>query len=107
MKNIYGYIRVTLLMAAIAFCLAGCSPDGFTSPNEAGIPLAADIDVNITVDQEINQVTFTLNNKAAYPVWIFEEQSKITYSTVNGLTKIYSTAGTYTVEIKIDRKSVV
>lgn len=101
MKNIYGYIRVTLLMAAIAFCLAGCSPDGFTSPNEAGIPLAADIDVNITVDQEINQVTFTLNNKAAYPVWIFEEQSKITYSTVNGLTKIYSTAGTYTVEIKI------
>lgn len=75
--------------------------DEFDSPSEGKVPLAADIDAEVTVDQETNQVTFTLNNTGCYPVWIFEETSGKSYSTLNGLTKVYRKAGTYSVEVKV------
>ena len=44
-------------------------------------------------------MTFTLEDvKAAYPIWIFDGT---TYSTTNGLKKIYAVAGDYTVDVKI------
>jgi len=97
MKRIYSYLG-SLLIVLLAF--VACTKD-FSRPSESDIPLATDIDVDITVDQELNQVTFTLKNQGAYPIWSFEENSKTVYSTLNGLTKIYNNAGTYTVEIKI------
>lgn len=98
MKRIYSNSYLGILLALLlAF---SCSED-FNYPSEDGIPMATDIDVEIIVDQEINQVTFNLKNPSSYPVWIFEEPSKKVYSTVNGLTKIYNIAGTYTVEVKI------
>lgn len=82
----------------LLFVITACSPESWTSPSESGLPSASDIDASITLDQSINQVTFTLNNAACYPIWIFDGK---TYSTTNGLSKIYSTYGTYNVEIKI------
>lgn len=95
MKRIYSYLA-SLLILLLAF--TACSPEDVMHPSEAGLPLAADIDVDITVDQTINQVTFTMNNKGCMPVWIFDGK---TYSTVNGLSKIYAKAGTYTVDVKV------
>lgn len=97
MKNIYSYLG-SLLIILLTF--AACKKD-IARPVEEGIPLATDIDVDIAVNQELNQVTFTLKNKGVYPVWIFEENSKTVYSTLNGFTRIYNTAGTYSVNVKI------
>ena len=95
MKNKSFYIGSLLLMLLV---FAGCHDDDYTHPSEAGIPLVTDLDVNISVDQSINQVTFSISNKACMPVWIFDGK---TYSTVNGLKRIYARAGEYSVDIKV------
>ncbi|MBX2966571.1 MAG: hypothetical protein KF845_10525 [Cyclobacteriaceae bacterium] len=98
MKRIFSntyFLSVLMLFVAVS-CM-----EEYNRPSEKDVPLAANIDVDIVVDQEINQVTFNLKNKSSYPVWIFEEPNRTEYSTINGLTKIYAVAGTYTVEIKI------
>lgn len=98
MKKIYQYWGSLLLMAGMTF--TACSPEKFVGPNEAGILQASEIEsaIHIAVDQSINQVTFNLDKKAAYPIWIFDGK---TYSTVNGLSKIYTVAGDYSVEVKV------
>ena len=85
-------------MVAIVF--AACSPEAFPSVSEGGIPVASSYEnaVEILVDQETNQVTFNLNGKGCMPVWVIDGK---TYSTVNGLKKIYTKAGDYTVDVKI------
>ena len=85
-------------MAGMTF--PACSPEEFDSPNEAGILQATDIEsaISIAVDQSINQVTFSMDKKGAYPIWIFDGK---TYSTTNGLSKIYTVAGGYSVEVKV------
>lgn len=85
-------------MAGMTF--TACSPEEFESPNEAGILQAADIEsaISIAVDQSINQVTFSMDKKGAYPIWIFDGK---TYSTTNGLSRIYTVAGDYSVEVKV------
>jgi len=97
MKRIYNYLGGLLIVLLV---FAACAKDIFR-PSEGGIPLATDIDVDIVVDQEINQVTFTFNNKGAYPIWSFVEKSKTVYSTSSKFTKVYNAAGTYSVEIKL------
>ncbi len=99
MKRIFSnnYFRSVLVLL-----LAFACTEEYNHPSEKNIPLAANIEVDIVVDQEINQVTFKLKNPGSYPVWIFEQENKPTeYSTRNNLTKIYAKAGTYSVEIKI------
>ena len=95
MKRIYNYIGC-LFMLLLA--LSGCKDEVYVHPSEAGIPLATELDIAIDVDQAINQVTFSISNKKCMPVWIFDGK---TYSTVNGLSRIYTKAGTYTVEVKL------
>ena len=99
MKHIYNYLGSLLLIMAIAF--TACSPEEFTSPSQSGLPQISNIvdgDIDIAVDQTINQVTFTLKKSGCMPVWIFDGKS---YSTVNGLSRIYTKAGTYTVDVKV------
>ncbi|MEG1616075.1 MAG: PKD domain-containing protein [Bacteroidales bacterium] len=97
MKKLFQYI-----FSALLFLVAGCSPDSISHPSEGGIPLAADINAEILVDQTTNEVTFKINNRACNPVWIFED-GKV--STVNGLTKTFVVAGTYQVEVKISNRN--
>lgn len=101
MKNIYRYIRATLLMATMIVCLASCSSEDFTSPNESGIPLAAEYEdaIQIDVDQETNYVTFSFKGKkGVMPVWIFDGK---TYSSSFNMKRYYRKAGDYSVDIKI------
>ncbi len=92
------YIKNILHTLFILFALTACAPEEWVTPSEDGIPSAADINPTITVDQSINQVSFSANNVGCYPIWIFDGKE---YSTVNGLSKIYSKHGTYEVEMKL------
>lgn len=95
MKLIFQYIAIIAVAVSL---FTSCTDDEVVHPSEAGIPLVTDLDINISVDQSINQVTFSINNKGCMPVWIFDGKS---YSTVNGMNKIYPKAGEYSVDIKV------
>lgn len=96
MKNIFKYMAGMLIAG---FAMTACSPEEFTGAN-GDIPIASSYEsaIEILVDQETNQVTFNLNSKGCMPVWIFDGKN---YSTVNGMQKIYTLAGDYTVDIRI------
>ena len=101
MKRIWQYIAI----AALAVSAAACTPE-YPIPNQAGLPQASDLDVNIIVDQETNYVTFVMNNKGVVPVWIFGDQkidgkaSKKYSYTDNNVSLRFRDAGEYTVEVK-------
>ena len=101
MKTIWQYIAI----AALAVSAAACTPE-YPTPQASGLPQASALDVNITVDQETNYVTFEMNNKGMVPVWIFGDQkvdgkaSKRYSYTVNNLSLRFRDAGEYTVEVK-------
>ena len=101
MKTIWQYIAI----AALAVSAAACTPE-YPIPNQAGLPQASDLDVNIVVDQETNYVTFVMNNKGVVPVWIFGDQkidgkaSKKYSYTDNNVTLRFREAGEHTVEVK-------
>lgn len=102
MKRLYNYSRSLLVLLLI---FTSCIED-YNNPSEGNIPLAADIEAEVIVNQETNEVTFSLKNSGNYPVWIFTETNgNKSYSTVNGLSKVYRKAGTYTVEVKIANAS--
>ena len=102
MKHIFRYLGVTLLLAGI---ISACSPEKITHPSEAGIPSATQIEPVISVDQEINQVTFALpaGTKGLIPVWLFQDKTGdwTQYSAQNGLKKIFTTAGEYSVRMHL------
>ena len=101
MKTIWQYIAI----AALAVSAAACTPE-YPLPNQAGLPQASDLDVNIIVDQETNYVTFVMNNKGVVPVWIFGDQkidgkaSKKYSYTDNNVTLRFREEGEHTVEVK-------
>ena len=98
MNKTFKYIGSVLMMA---LAMTACSPDEFDSPNQANIPSVGQADVSVEVDQTTNQVTLTMNNKACYPLWYIPNGAKTVYSTVNGLKRIFATAGDYQVKYQI------
>lgn len=103
MKNIYNYITVTFMLVTIALSQAGCSPEDFKSPNEAGIPLAAEYEdaIEIDVDQETNTVTFSFDRTDVIPFWTIHTATKAVYSSEVSFTQTFPKAGDYLVEVKI------
>ena len=98
MKKLQSYFGIFVVAV---LCLTGCKPEEVPTLNGGEIPQASlyENNIKVAVDQTTNQVTFTLEDvKAAYPIWIFDGT---TYSTTNGLKKIYAVAGDYTVDVKI------
>lgn len=100
MKRLSFYIASILTILSIGF--TACSPDDVTHPYEGGKPLIADYadKIQVTVDQTTNQATFSLADgiQGVMPLWIFDGK---TYSTVNGLQKIFTKAGDYSVDVQI------
>jgi hypothetical protein len=106
MKKIFNYIG-SALMLALAF--SSCSPESFDGLSEAGLPIASDAKVNVTVDQSINQVTFNMDCNQIYPLWVLPTDGKVVkntiYSTYNGLQKIYSRAGDYKICYRVGNRN--
>lgn len=99
MKNIMKYMGSMLL---IGFMMASCSPEDYDGLDPNDIPNASDADVTVTTDQDINQVTMTLNNPGMYPIWIVDGK---TYSVRNPFQKINAGAGDYAVELKLGNRN--
>ena len=95
MKNIFSYLFV---LTCLLFVMAGCSPEDFAHPSQSKVPKATDMNIEIAVDQQTNMVTFQLHNPGNNPIWYFSDGKS---STVNGCMKVYKTAGTYSVEVKM------
>ena len=105
MKNSLKYIFSAFVLAG---SLVACSPDDFEGVNEAGIPQATSFgdNVKIVVDQELNQVSLTLDAPAVYPIWtITLPNGKEEKTTVNGYTKIYTNSGDYKVTVKVGNRN--
>lgn len=100
MKKIFKFLGALLLGIST---VTSCSPDEFDTAKAGGEPQIENIEAKADVDQTTNIVTFSLPEglKNVYPIWIFDGK---TYSTVNGLTKLFVAAGDYTVEYKIANK---
>lgn len=101
MKRFHQYIGGIILLSTLA--VTACSPDDFREIGEGGVPEISQYEsaVDIQVNQETNEVTFTLNVPGCMPYWHFVGQNQHPYSTVNGLKRVYTLAGTYTVEVRI------
>lgn len=98
MKKTFRYIYGLLAALIVGVAFTACSPDSVMDIDPNQVPKASDIDVEISVDQEVNQVTFTLKTPECTPIWKFSDGSK---STINGCNKIYAIAGEYEVEISM------
>ena len=53
MKKIYKQISGALLMLTLILNITACSPESFTSPNEAGIPVVSDYEDCIRIRKPI------------------------------------------------------
>ena len=97
---------IKLFAATAASVLAfSCTPD-FMTPDKSQLPQASDLTPVITVDQETNYVTFSIQEKGVVPMWIFGEDKvdgkankKYAY-TGNGISLRIREEGTHTVELK-------
>ena len=96
-------IKYFALAAAVLAAFAACSPEEVIHPSEAGIASAQNYEPVIAVDQETNQVTFSVDAKGVIPVWVFADKSGewTQYSAQNGLQKIFASMGDYQVRMYI------
>lgn len=95
-----------LTAALMALCLAACSPEDFDGVSEAGLPVASEANVSVSVDDATNAVTLSMDAKGQYVMWYLPVDGKevtknAVYSTVNPFTKIWTAAGDYTVYYRI------
>lgn len=100
MKNIAAAACVALLSLT-----AACSADKFEGVDPNGRPDANEIDATVTVDQETNTYTLTLNNKGYYPVWTVNVGRNPKVSTLNGFTGVIAEKGTYQVEVRMGNRN--
>ena len=98
MKRILSILGISVLVFS-------CSVEEINHPSEADAPLAARFEPVVTVDQETNQVTFSLpsGTKGVIPVWVLQDKNGefTTYAAQDGLTKIFTSAGDYKVRLQI------
>ena len=102
MKRFLKFMAVALAMSLLAI---GCYPE-VLAPDQGLIPQASELEVEISVDNETNYVTFTMKNQGMVPVWIFGEEmidgkpgTRYSY-TANGLKLRFREAGEHSVEVK-------
>lgn len=91
-------------MAVLA--LTACSADEFAGADQNGLPTVDNLDYKVTVDQNTNIATFTLNTPGVYPIWNIEGSPKYT-GTVNGYQKKYIFKGTYKYTLKVGNRNGV
>jgi len=101
--------KLAYILAA-TFALFACAKEEIRHPSEAQAPKTASaFEPIISVDQEINQVTFSVDSKAVIPVWIFQDKDGefTERKAQNGLRRIFATAGDYTVRMQVMNASGV
>lgn len=94
-------ISYIILAALVAFA---CSPEEIIHPSEKDAPATASAyNPTVVVDQETNQVTFSLGEKAVIPVWVFQDKDGewTDYKARDDYKKIFTIAGDYAVRMYV------
>ena len=108
LKKIYGgcsVLKAGFALTLAVFALASCSPEDFDGPDEGGIPSVTEAKAHVEIDQTTNGVTFYLDNKGQYPIWLLPQGNNTTYSTVNGQTVIFTVAGDYKIPYRVGNRN--
>ena len=95
--------RLAYIFTAV-LALAACAREEIHHPTEAEAPKTASAyEPVIAVDQDINQVTFSVDAKAVIPVWTFQDKDgEFTERYArNTLSRIFTKAGDYKVRMQI------
>ena len=95
--------RIAYILSAAALLFA-CTPEEINHPKESEAPQTATaFTPTISVDQETNQVTFSLDQAGYVPVWVFQDGKGewADYKTGDGFKKIYPAAGDYSVRMYV------
>ena len=104
MTKIYKFIHAGLVCCGITAALTACSPEEFDGPNQGGIPSVSNVDINMSVDQSVNQATFTVANMPAQTYAVWKVNGNV-YSTLNPMNWANSKAGTYDVELRLGNRN--
>ena len=104
MNKIYKLCCAGLIGCGLSAALTSCSPEKFDGPNQAGIPSISGKDIQLTVDQTVNQATFTVSGieKGTYPIWVIDGQS---YSTLDPGSYANAKAGSHDIELRLGNKN--
>ena len=97
-------MKKAIFLLALAIGVLGCTRTEYDAPFEKGIKFAENYAPTVTVDQEINQVTFSVDGSSAVvPVWVFQDKGGewSEYHPQNGFKKIFTSAGDYTVRMYV------
>jgi hypothetical protein len=101
MKNIIKTLGIALVAG---LTLASCSEEKFDGVDQHGLPSIQDVDYTVSVDQNTNIATFTLNTPGYYPIWQIEGSPEYK-GTTNGLQKHYIFKGTYKYTLKVGNRN--
>lgn len=91
-------------MAGALLALSGCSEESYYVPTKAGIPMASDYQIGITVD-DLNNVELNILDKngnvakGVYPIWYVNGSTRP--STLLTYRDLITIAGEYPVEMKV------
>ena len=94
--------KIAYIIAAAAL-LFSCTQEPIVHPSEGNVPQAASYQPVISVDQETNQVTFTVEGTGIIPVWVFQDGDGAwtDYKSGSGYVKKYRKAGDYSVRMHV------
>lgn len=95
--------KITVFAAAV-FMFAGCMPE-YLQVDQAKVPQAADINAVYAINNETNEVTFSITNKEMVPVWVVENEiingrNTTKNYTGNNVTLLFNERGEHTINVK-------
>ncbi len=95
--------RFIYIIAAAALVLTACAKEQFEHPTEQGIVNASSCNPTVTVDQETNQVTFSLGQKGVVPVWVLQDSAGewTGYNARDNFSRIFVASGDYAVRMYV------
>lgn len=92
------------IMAGAILAMTACSEESYYVPNKAGLPVASDYQIGITID-DLNNVELNIldkngqNAKGVYPIWYVNGSERP--STTLTYRDLITIAGDYPVEMKV------
>ncbi len=87
--------------------MTACSPEDFEGMIESDVPQSSAYEglVNITVNQDINQVRFSTGSKNVYGIWTIDTGKKTIKKIGNEFEEIFASAGDYNVTVQIANRN--
>ena len=99
-----GVFYLLLTPTLLTPLFTSCSPEKFDGPDQNGIPSISGKDIQVSVDQAVNQATFTVSGmeKGTYPIWVIDGKS---YSTLDPTSYSNAKAGTHDIELRLGNRN--